>query len=887
MHPLNALIPLPLFFQGFLGAPAPSDLDAASCELRLASGEHSLASAMCPTLTDWAALAAADAAEQAALVAPAPKGTKPGAVARPVVAWMTASEAVERARQAHAGGIIEEAWTIDLLARLSAAAETGKGKTTGSLPTGGRWPLPGARIPAPALPPLTDENLRQATDSLNRATERLRTLRARVAIDASEPLRLAAERAVGERRLLLEKVAAALEDALEKDPKFTKLAWLHLAGTYFELDHLLPPAQRHARGLAMLERLRKTTPDETSASLAGLWLAGFALNEGDVRKTRALLDEGATLDSGLAALYEAILAFSRGEVEAARQRLPEATRHADPAARAQAQALTALLLAKDKPVESAQAWESCAAALDDAEAPASALRARLRAGVAWTTAVQASTAATLVPPEHRSHVLRLLVQRGDRVRSDQVALAALEAEPTQLGPVFDALALIDVHLGAGDEPASDSLLADVARRVVGEGPFSKAHAKSPVAVSLRDAIRDRLMARVTAPLASGRVLDDETRTRLGPLVEARLTLFPPGAADQISTARALAVAGFGDRAATIVKKVRDEDPDAARRQEAAVALVELSLVRARVAGQSGEAVGPFLDGPPARAPMSASVRALLDAQTALLASLKTNDARDQLFCDHAAVRIAFGQGAELTDGLQDVIARREHEPAGLRAGLLLIQGGTPDTRARDAVLLARKRLGPPERENLLRAFVVRAMEPLKATVDNAAFSQRLYDRAALGFDTFANQAKTPAARDAAWAAAAATWALALRVPEAVAGYRAFLASAPDHALAAEARTLLAGLLLEAGDRVAAAATYEEVALKDPSRAADTLATLASLYATAPARLRVVLERLVRDFPDRVPDAAAQLARLTPQTAPSPSTSPPGASVERFFARGLR
>ena len=479
----------------------------------------------------------------------------------------------------------------------------------------------------------------------------------------------------------------------------------------------------------------------------------------------------------------------------------------------------------------------------------------------------------------------MLVLQESYALAGQVVAAALDAAPTEFAPVVDALAFSDTLITAGDEGGGDALVADLARRVVGDGPFAKANAKSPAGQALRDAIRDRLMTRVGAPLATGRALDEATRARLAPLVEARLTLFPPGASDQISTARSLAIAGFGDRAATIVKKVRDEDQDAARRQEAAVALVELSLVRAREAGQAGEPVGAFLDGAPARPPMSAAARALVDAQTVLLGSLKANEARDALFCDHAAVRIAFGQGAEVLDGLQDIITRREHEPLGLRAGLLVLQGGTPDSRARDAVILVRKRVGPPEREAALRAFTLEALEPIKATADTTMLGQRLFDRAAMAYETLAAKATEPTARDAARLAAATTWAMAFRIPEATAAFRGFLAAAPEHPRAGAARALLAALLLDAGDRPSAAALYEEIARTDPTRAADALAALASLHATSPARVKPVLERLVKEFPGRVPDAAAQLARLAPP-AVVPVERPAGAPG-RFFVRGLR
>jgi tetratricopeptide (TPR) repeat protein len=844
------------------------ELDRAQCEMRLASGEHTLAAQTCPTLTDWAALKSAN--DQQSAAAP----------------WAAMLPLVEQARRAHPEGVIEEAWSLQLTALLAQPIPA-KGKARAATPVDAsrRWPLPGVRVPAPALPPLTDETIRQATDSLNRATERLHALRARLAVDAPEPLKQAAERAVTERRFLLEKLSAALEDALEKDPKFTRIAWLHLAATYFELDREKPEDQRTARGLAMLNRLRKMAPNESASALAGLWLAGFAIDAGDARQAQALMSDGATLDPALAALYEAVLAYTGGDAAAAKARLPAAVRHPDPVARAQVLALQAQVDAARSPLERAQDWESCAAALDEADAQPAAKRARLRAGVAWAQAVVAGTPAIRVPPEQRRNVLRMLVLQESYALAGQVVAAALDAAPTEFAPVVDALAFSDTLITAGDEGGGDALVADLARRVVGDGPFAKANAKSPAGQALRDAIRDRLMTRVGAPLATGRALDEATRARLAPLVEARLTLFPPGASDQISTARSLAIAGFGDRAATIVKKVRDEDQDAARRQEAAVALVELSLVRAREAGQAGEPVGAFLDGAPARPPMSAAARALVDAQTVLLGSLKANEARDALFCDHAAVRIAFGQGAEVLDGLQDIITRREHEPLGLRAGLLVLQGGTPDSRARDAVILVRKRVGPPEREAALRAFTLEALEPIKATADTTMLGQRLFDRAAMAYETLAAKATEPTARDAARLAAATTWAMAFRIPEATAAFRGFLAAAPEHPRAGAARALLAALLLDAGDRPSAAALYEEIARTDPTRAADALAALASLHATSPARVKPVLERLVKEFPGRVPDAAAQLARLAPP-AVVPVERPAGAPG-RFFVRGLR
>lgn len=877
MHALTSLFPVSLYLQALLSGAPGVELDRAQCEMRLASGEHALAAQTCPTLTDWAALKAASEQE----IAPA-GDAKREAPPR----WATMAPLVEQARRAHPDGVVEEAWSMRLAAlQASTPAPKAKGKGAAPVEASRRWPLPGVRVPAPALPPLTDETIRQATDSLNRATERLHSLRARLAVDAPEPLKQAAERAVTERRVLLEKLSAALEDALEKDPKFTRVAWLHLAGTYFELDRDKPEEQKNARGLALLNRLRKTAPTESAAALAGLWLAGFAVDAGDAREARALLEDGATLDPALGALYEAVLAYTSGDAAGAKAKLPAAQRHPDPVARAQVLALQAQVDPARPPLERAQDWESCAAALEEADAPAPARRARLRAGVDWAYAVVAGAPATRVPPEQRRNVLRMLVLDEKYELAGQVVAAALDAAPTEFEPVVDALAFSDTLITAGDEAGGDALVADLARRVVGDGPFAKANAKSPAGQALRDAIRDRLMARVSAPLATGRALDEATRARLAPLVEARLTLFPPGVSDQISTARALAIAGFGDRAATIVKKVRDEDQDAARRQEAAVALVELSMVRAREAGQAGEPVGAFLDGAPGRPPMPATVRALVDAQTVLLGSLKANEARDALFCDHAAVRIAFGQGADVQDGLQDIITRREHEPLGLRAGLLVLQGGTAESRARDAVILVRKRVGPPEREAALRTFVLESLEPIKATADTTMLGQRLFDRAAMAYEATANKSADPTARDAARLAAAATWAMAFRIPEASAAFRAVLAASPQHPRAAAARALLAGLLVDAGDRPSAAALYEEIARTDPTRAADALAALAGLHATSPTRVKPVLERLVKEFPGRVPDAAAQLARLAPP-AVVPVERPIGVGG-RFFVRGIR
>jgi hypothetical protein len=889
MSPLHALVPVALSVHGLLlRAPAPEPTRAA-CEMALADGAHGLAAARCPDLADWASLARADAAEVAALSA-APGSKRAAGDGAP---WAVVLDAVERARAAHPDGVVEEAWSLALLDRAPAAGATGKPAKGGKgphaappIPAARRWALPGTRIPTPALPTLEDEALRPPRESLDRATERLVGLRAKLQVESPPGLVQAAQKAETERRLLLETWAAALEDALEKDPKFTKTGWLHLAAAYFELDARQPPPARDARGLALLRRLREKAPNDSAASLAGLWLAGFALDAGDGQTAAGLVEEGSILDPGLAALYEAQLAFAAGDSARARARVAFAVKHPDALARAQAQALTALVGASAEPVERATAWESCASALTEVGEPDAARRARLRAAVAWTAAAMADVAPSRLPPEQRPAVVRLLVQRGLFARAVLVLTASLDAEPTNIGHAYDGLALTDALVRGGDDAAADAVLADLARRFVGDGPFVRAHGKTPQATALRDVLRDRLLNRVLEPLAADRPLDDAMRARLGPLVEARLTLFPPEAADLLPTARSLAAAGFGDRASTIVRAVRDGDPDPVRRRDAAATLVELSLVRARLAGQAGAAVGPFLDGPPARAPMPMEVRALVDAQTALLSVTKPSPERDALFCDHAAVRLAFGQDEELIDGLQDVIERRGAETLGLRAALLLLQLGGAERRTRDAIILVRKRIGPPARETTLRALAVRAAELGRGTLDVGALNQRLFDRSAAAWAAAADGATEAGVRVAARFATGLAWALALRVPEATSALRAALTEAPEHALAAESRLALAELLRDAGDRPAAAQLYEEIATRDPARAADALLALTDLHAQAPARLRPVLERLAREHPGRLPDAPARLARLQPPSAPSPAATIPQIPG-RFFPRGLR
>jgi tetratricopeptide (TPR) repeat protein len=892
MYPLHALVPIALGVHGlFLAAPAPES-GRVACEFALADGTHSVAAARCPTLADWSTLARADAAELAALSAPAapPKRGRPAHDP-----WAVVASAVEQARAAHPDGVIEEAWSLTLLERAppgadapgAAGGKPGKaGRAAPPLPAARRWALPGTRVPIPALPRLEDEALRPARESLDRATERLVTLRAKLQVDTAPGLVSAAGKAETERRLLLETWAAALEDALEKDPKFTKIGWLHLAAAYFELDGRQAPPARDARGLALLRRLREKAPNDSAASLAGLWLAGFALDAGDGGTAADLIEEGGILDPALAALYEAQLAFAAGDAPRARARVAFAVKHPDPLARAQAQALTALVGAAGDPVERAAAWEHCASALTEVGEPDAARRARLRAAVAWTAVAMADVAPTRIPPEQRPAVVRLLVQRGLFTRAVQVLAASLDAEPTHLAHALDGLALMESLARSGDDAGADALLADLARRFVGDGPFLRAHGKSAEGLSLRDGLRDRLLNRVLEPLAADRPLDDALRARLGPLVEARLTLFPPDAADLLPTARALAAAGFGDRAATLVRTLRDTDPDPARRLDAAATLVELSVVRGRLAGHAGAAVGPFLDGPPAKAPMPAEVRALLDAQTARLALLKPTPERDALFCDHAALRVAFGQGEELVDGLQDVIERRATDPLGLRAGLIFLQIGGAERRARDAVILVRKRVGPPTRETALRALAARAAELGQGALDVTSLNQRLFDRTAANWAAVAAAATAAEVRNAARFATGLAWALALRVPEASAALRAALADAPDHPLAAEARQALAELLRDAGDRPGAAQVFEEIAQRDAARAPDALAVLTDLYAQSPARLRPVLERLVREHPARLPDAAIRLARLSPPpvTPPAPGPAP---MTGRFFPRGLR
>jgi hypothetical protein len=883
----------------------PLALDTAACALDLARAELGAVNRRCPGFAETTALATADRAETAAATSATPpevpasrKGRARGKaeVVEVPAPLLEAWQAAETARRAHPDETIQRALVAHLGRRLldSSAARAGA-----PVPAALRWPLPDARLPTPALPGVQDATLQQARESFERAAERRRDLHGRVGPDSPEQLRAALVRVDEEYALLLRKLTAAYEDALEKDPEFPRAAWLALAHTYALQDQALSEETRRARAEKLLLRLRKVAPQETAASLAGLWIAAFQWERGDLAAVAAVLDEGALLDPTFAALLESLAAWRRGQTDVLARALPTALQSKDAATRAQALALQAdEHVRAGKSLDAALVWRKLVDALVEPEDAPARAHAQIREAMAWADALVAGAPVMRVTDSARDDVTRLLVRLDRWALAEEVYRADLASDPTRPNLVGRGLALVD-GLGAhGFAAEADALLLELVRTFVAPGPFQSKHGKSPIGAAARDALAARLIGRITGPLDAGQPLDDALRARLGPLVEARLSLFPQDA-DPLETARRLGAVGFADRAAVLLKQVRSEDPTPARRLQAARALVAMHLSRARSAGRAGAPLGGFFDGPPAtRGPLPPEVRALVDAQVPLLRTLAPGPERDTLLLDHLQARLPFQSTDDLEsidallDQLNPIVDREPNSALALRAVSTLLTAVKPERAARDAARFARRRVGPPEHEAALKATL--AGLPFLKAGDPAAslLAQRLFDRAAQVYGEQAQRAADADTKAQAQVAQAAALTLGLRVRDAIDAWSRFVASAPQSPYAPAARAHLADLLLSCDLRTAARPLLEQLARTDSSRAVDALSELVALDAEAATPLRGWLTLLAAQTGSdpRIAAAQARLAALGPGPGEAASTTAPlepARAGVRFFPRAPR
>lgn len=773
--------------------------------------------------------------------------------------------AAERARAAAPERVVEEALEQHL-ARLARATLPGQ-----RTPAYALWPLPGLPMPRPVLPDVDDPDIATAADRLERSQQRLDGVRQRLADGGPATLRKALASMEREHAVLEDSLLAALEDTIQKKPELPPTYWLHLAGSYFAVDGRRddPVAQR-GRGLAVLEKLRRTHPDDGASGVAALWLAGFALVDGEFDRARAYLDEAGPFDPGLTTYYEALLDWHAGDLTAARQHLKMLLGALQPRLALHVGALDAELAAAEADaVASARAWLKIEANATD---PTHAARARLRAAIAWSDAVARGELAERVPVELRPHTLLHLLSRGQLGPALTLWRVLAGALPTDAQAPHFGFQVLDTLRAAGDDAQADALLAEMARRYAADGPWQAARAGDS-GPAIREALTARLDARLAPALAAGAPLDPAGREALGPVVAARLEAVPPPPESRLDFARGLAQAGFTRRAAVMLKRARADAVDRSTALPAARALHHLRLVGARELGEAGRPVGTFLNGPPAQRPMPAEVRALLDAQTGLIELLRPEDAeRDALRVERAALRVAFGDSREALDDLQDVANRRMQEPMGLRA-IHLLRRAQPDKADAIALRYARRRAGPPEREAALQRLFQAAYGGRGGDQAATLFTQRLFPQAAAMYAQKA-AASPPGERAGPHLAEAVSWDLGLHGGQAITAWRVFIDQHPDHALQATALRHLADLQRTMGLRVDAAATLVILAERFPERE-DSDAALREAAALRAQSRQATLD-LLRAFVRRYPmhaDRPAVEARLK-------ALDGPGARVRR-------
>ncbi len=821
---------------GLAGA-APYAPDAFECDRRVAVGDLAGAREPCARAGRDAGL---DALERAPVAEAEALRLPKEAAARTDAALAAAEEAV-RARP-------DDVTAVAYAAHLARAARAAPRKD--ALPPAARWPLPGLALPRPALPPLTDPEVRAQAEALSRSEARLLDLRRRLASGGNEALRAAEARHVAEAARLREALVAALDDRVTRDPKRPLAEHLHLAAARFDAD----PA-RAQRALAAFSDAHPAAPE---GRIATLWLAVHAVDAGDVRLAQRLVAIGASADAALAELLKAILAWQAGTAAA------EPAGDDRPDLQAQRLALRAVVQEVTEPAAAAATWGTLVDLLDP-KAPASG-RARLRAAAAWADAVAGGAVPSSVPADLRRPALVHLLGRGRPALAEALFEGLASDEPEAPDLAFIGAALIDALRAQGDDEAADALLARLATRLLAPGPWKQAHGEAGAPV------RTRLHARVAPAFQSSIPLPPELRERLGPLVDARLAAEPLPPDGALIRAKALAASGFPDRALAIFKRLRREADSRELAIAAGTATVDSALAAARRLGAEGAPVGPWLDGTPVRPPVPPAVRALVDAQTDLLAVLPSGSPeRDGLLVDRATIRAAYGDTASAAEALREVATRRAGSALGLRAALQLLATTKASYRPAEALRLTRANTAPAAWEASLKATWRAAYGERSGDQAATLMNQRLFARAAQTYDGFAAQAAGEVAVQARLAAAVA-WTLALHVPEARAAWEAFLEAAPAHPLTPDAMRHLARLLNAAGDRPAAAAAWHALLVRFPEAAdEEAIAAVLDLEGERTDRLR----ELVLLHPERLPALAERLRALEPTVPPRPTTASAG------------
>lgn len=755
-----------------------------------------------------------------------------------------------------------------------------------------QWPLPGLPVPAPVLPPLQDEALEELSAAIARSDERLREVDARLAgVDptfrrlpeaARQGLETARERLVAERQRLLEKRRDALEKQVEstKRPKPAQL--LHLADTYFALDAGRPTAsERRKRGRRILRNLRRWYATDGAAGIAALWLAAFALDDGDPEAARPLLDEAGPFDPGLSTFFEALLQWRLGKPDEALERLRTVRGPLSPALTAQAAALEGVLaLETGDWLASAEAWQRAAE-----NAPAEqAMRARLDAAIAWSVALASGEPPGRVPPALREAVFLHALSRG-RVAEATALFAEMEAGRGPSLPYL-GLMLVDSRRAAGEGAAADRLLGRLLRTYAGSGPWRSSNLGA-VADAARLELLERVERRVARIVETGVPLPPAARSTVGSIVDARLELFEMNHRARLRLADALGRLGFLEQVQKHLVALRTDGPDPLLRREAAAALVEALVQRARELGATGAPTGPWLLGAPIAPPAPEVVTRLVDAQSELIGYLPLGSVeRDDLVVDRATVRLGLGDTDGIVAELRGVAERHPDTALGLRAIYQLLRA-EPGKAAGVAQAWARKSAGPAARSRALRKALEAAWGD-KPDPARALMADGRYVEAAARYAAEAQKGGVDGGAAARFAAAIA-WTAALRPDRAEPAWRAFVERHPTHAEAPVAFILLARMLQTQGRLADAAEAYLASARLDGPDAARARLRAIRLLSGDFERLAAAVGAFVDGHPEHPDHARLAIARaaLAGGSAPAGPTAgaPPKPPISPGVCRG--
>ncbi len=735
----------------------------------------------------------------------------------------------------------------------------------GDAPAAARLPLAGLPMPGPTLPDVDYAPLRDSSARIGGTRQRLRDTRVKVQQGGPPSLRKALAGMERELSLLLNRHLATLEDAIQKDRELPPVYWLHLAAAYFEVDaHHAEAGTRRARGLSVLNKLRERFPDDGAAGVAALWQAGFALADGDRKRVRILLDQSGPFDPDLSAYLEALLHWHAGRDGKARKAAARVGKKVPDLLRVHADALQAEL--EPDGAKAAMMWAGVASRAPDARLRR---RAALRQAISWSDAVASGGPVARVPAAQQRAAMLHLLSRGqlDPAVALYRALADEQSGAADLPGL--ALQLVDVLLAGGNDEAADRLLTWAGRRYCADGAWRRAH--EDIAKAFAVAVGRRIDARLAPHVAAGVPLADDTRRALSGLVDVRTSVVPTAWKTRLGLVRTLGRLGYGTRANVLLKRMR-RSAAGDQRIAAAKALVELNLGRARLAGVAGGSTGRFLHGAAAKRPIPVEVRALIDAQTALIGALRPEtDDRDELLVDRATIRIEFGDASAVLEDLRDVAGRRLRTELGLRAIYQLVKA-QPQKRAEyDALKFARRKAGHSEREDALLTTFKGVYSARKGDQATNLFRQRLFINAARVYDGV----------NEPWAkvAAAVSYTLALHSRTAARAWADFIAEHPKSPLVQDARRHLAALLLSDGQPLAAAQQLEALAASTPEQGAGALRQAIEIRGFDRAALAADLATFVKAYPTHgdTPALRARLAALG--AGPAAAARPAGAPLQ--------